>query len=635
MKLFSKERAFLTVLVLTMAAVLITLGVLQYRWSQQVGEADESRLGDNLHGLVMDWHLDFFREFSSIAVNLQVGPDAGAHDNWRDYLQRYAEWRLTASDPAIVESILILESSQSDPRLLRLNGEKRLLEVYRQKQGLAPLLARLNEDAEDLGLAIHAWKAGGGPPPRPPDTPPRDEGPHGPPPAMRASDPMTGWQFDPTIPVLVHPIVHHDLPGDLGRPKDSQRVDWMIVVLSSKIISDQLFPELSQRYFGGANGLTYKVAVIGSGSPPRVIYSSDADFGVAQASSSDVAVAMFGPPPESTEGHLWETLKNGKASSGKDWHQFSAPMWFPLLNVNGKDERWTLLLEHREGSLEALVAAARRRNLFLSFGVLTLLAVGMTMVVFASYRAQKLARLQVDFVATVSHELRTPLSVIASAAENIADGVVTGQQQLIQYGSVIKDQTRQLAQLVEQILTFAASREGRNRYTFRELRVSEVVDAALKNTTGLLQVAGFTVDRKIDSDLPDISGDLSALTQCLQNLIGNAVKYGGENHWIGVRAQLGEKNGAKEVQISIQDRGLGIEPSEQHDIFEPFYRSASVAAAQIHGTGLGLPLAKSIAEAMGGRLTVTSEFRKGSTFTLHLPVVEYSPNSQQTLEQAK
>jgi hypothetical protein len=68
MKLFSKERAFLTVLVLTMAAVLVTLGVLQYRWSQQVSEADDARLGNNLRSLVMDWHLDFFREFSGIAV---------------------------------------------------------------------------------------------------------------------------------------------------------------------------------------------------------------------------------------------------------------------------------------------------------------------------------------------------------------------------------------------------------------------------------------------------------------------------------------------------------------------------------------------------------------------------------------
>jgi two-component system sensor histidine kinase SenX3 len=626
MKLFGKERAFLTALVLTMAAVLITLGVLQYRWSQQVSEADEARLGDNLHSLVMDWHLDFFRQFSGIAVNLQVGPDAGAHDNWRDYLQRYSEWRLTASDPALIENILIWESSQSDPRLLRLNGDRRMVEVYAARQEIKPLLARLNTDASNLGRATHAWMSGGEPPP-PPDRDLSEPGPDGPPQAVQAGDPMTGWQFEPTIPALVHPIVHHALPGDLETPENPQRVDWIVLVLSPKVIENQVFPDLSQRYFSGSGGLAYKVAVVSGGDAPRVIYSSDADFGVAQEDSADVTMSMFGPPPESTEGHLWQSLKNGKTVPGKDWHKFSAPMWFPIINIGDSHERWTLLLKHREGSLEALVAAARRRNLFLSFGVLTLLAVGMTMVVFASYRAQKLARLQVDFVATVSHELRTPLSVIASAAENIADGVVEGKPQMVQYGSVIKDQTRQLAQLVEQILLFAATQEGRNHYTFRVLRVSEVVDAALHNTAGLIQVAGFKLEREVDPDLPEVTGDLPALTQCLQNLIGNAVKYGGENRWIRVRARLGQ--GAKEVQISVEDRGLGIKTSELNEIFEPFYRSAAVTAAQIRGTGLGLPLAKSIAEAMGGRLTVVSKLEHGSTFTLHLPVMEQPAMKEQ------
>ena len=635
MKLLSKERTFLVVLMLIMAAVLVTLGVLQYRWSQQVSEADETRLGDNLHSLVMDWHLDFFREFSGIAVNLQVGPDSGAHDNWRDYLQRFAEWRLTANDPGIVENILIFESSQQDPRLLRLNGDKHLVEEYSAPAEIQPLLARLNEDATDLGLATHAWRSGGASPPLPPNgAPPRNPGSSGPPAAMQAGDSMTGWQFDPAIPALAHPIVHHALPGDLEQPEDPQRVDWILVVLSSKVIESRLLPDLAQRYFGSSDGLAYEVAVVSSGAHPRVLYSSDAGFGLGEEHSADVTMAMFGPPPQSIEGHHWETTSNGKPSSRKDWHQLPAPMWFPVLNINGNDESWTLLLKHREGSLEALVAAARRRNLFLSFGVLSLLAVGMTMVVFASYRAQKLAKLQVDFVATVSHELRTPLSVIASAAENIADGVVTGPQQLSQYGRVIKDQTRQLAQLVEQILMFAASQEGRNRYNFRILRVSEVVDAALKNTAGLVQVAGFTLERQVEPDLPEVNGDLSALTQCLQNLIGNAVKYGGDSRWIGVQACL-QDGSSKEVQISVEDKGMGIRPSELREIFEPFYRSASVTAVQIHGTGLGLPLARSIAEAMGGSLTVTSELGSGSKFTLHLPAVEHPTIHPHVIEQVK
>jgi Signal transduction histidine kinase len=113
-----------------------------------------------------------------------------------------------------------------------------------------------------------------------------------------------------------------------------------------------------------------------------------------------------------------------------------------------------------------------------------------------------------------------------------------------------------------------------------------------------------------------------ALSQCLQNLITNALKYGDQNRWIGIRASEEGGRDHPEIRISVQDRGKGIERSELHQIFEPFYRSPAAVAGQIHGTGLGLPIAKSLAEAMGGRISVTSEVGVGSTFTLHLPLEE-------------
>jgi signal transduction histidine kinase len=115
-------------------------------------------------------------------------------------------------------------------------------------------------------------------------------------------------------------------------------------------------------------------------------------------------------------------------------------------------------------------------------------------------------------------------------------------------------------------------------------------------------------------------GDFSAVSQCLQNLVVNAVKYGGTNPKIAIRAFGGNgEAGEKEVHISVEDHGIGIDSTELEQIFEPFYRSPVVTAAQIHGTGLGLPLAKSIAEAMHGRISVVSKVGVGSRFTLHLP----------------
>jgi signal transduction histidine kinase len=118
--------------------------------------------------------------------------------------------------------------------------------------------------------------------------------------------------------------------------------------------------------------------------------------------------------------------------------------------------------------------------------------------------------------------------------------------------------------------------------------------------------------------------DASGISKCLQNLISNAVKYGGDRRRIVLRAfgAALERGSGREVRISIEDWGIGIDSSELALIFDPFYRSPRVNAAQIHGTGLGLSLASRIAESMGGRLSVVSELSAGSTFTLHLQIAK-------------
>jgi signal transduction histidine kinase len=372
--------------------------------------------------------------------------------------------------------------------------------------------------------------------------------------------------------------------------------------------------------------------VVAGSKTGNVIYSSDSGFGRQQVHDADGTMDLFGRVQDKSAGspvHVFHkpSLNRGPAAA-------VGVSWFPLLADAPPDSDWQLIVRHRRGGpMGAFANELRRRDLMISFGVLGLLVVSMAMLMITSYRAQRLAKLQMNFVTTISHELRTPLTVISSAADNIAHGVVEGKQQLAQYGSVIGSQARQLSGLVEQILLFAAAREGRQRYNSRLLEVADIVEAALANMSGLIRSAQFTVEQSIAAGLPPIMGDVSALSQCLQNLITNALKYSADDHWIGLRASL-EKDGplGKEIQISVSDRGMGIASTDLPHIFEPFYRSSSVAAAQIHGTGLGLPLAKSIAEAMKGDLTVRSVPGKGSTFTLHLPVAE--PSAQPSEVQA-
>ena len=234
----------------------------------------------------------------------------------------------------------------------------------------------------------------------------------------------------------------------------------------------------------------------------------------------------------------------------------------------------------------------------------------------------QLARLQMEFVASVSHELRTPLAVLRSAADNISDGLVEGRAELRRYGAVLQNQSRRMSQLVDEILLFASTEDRKNPYVLRPLEVAQIIDSVVSSTETLVRGAGFVMDREIALDLPPVMGDLMGISQCLQNLIGNAIKYGNDHRRIVLSAAAAgiERGQVEEVRISVADRGLGIERSEIAHIFDPFYRSPKVVAAQIHGTGLGLSLAKRIAEAMGGKLSVTSELSVGSTFTLHLRI---------------
>jgi signal transduction histidine kinase len=215
----------------------------------------------------------------------------------------------------------------------------------------------------------------------------------------------------------------------------------------------------------------------------------------------------------------------------------------------------------------------------------------------------------------------TPLAAIYCTGENVIDGLVQTKSEWIAHGSIITSQASQLIDLVKQILLFASTENGTNRYTLRPLQVLGILQSVRKNVAVLVEGNGFNIEQQVQAGLPYVMGDLSALSQCLQNLILNAVKYSGRNRWIGISASIHEtENHHKEVRISVQDHGSGISSSELPHIFEPFYRSPKVVDAQIHGTGLGLAVAKRIAEAMGGRLSVTSEVGVGSTFTLHLPV---------------
>src|SRR5579871_1993044 len=662
MKFRLKDRLFSSAVIVALAGVLIVLAVLQYRWGREVSEATSVRMQAGLHGSMMNVRQDLYHELASAGVALQ--PDSSA--DLVGVVQRLEEWSRTAPHANLVQNVFIWQGSAGKPaKLLRLDVAGQQFVDAEWPSEFGNLRDRLESIAAEFPK-IDAVR-------RPEESSRKHD--DGASPRDREDRARRGflfrlqdravfsaranrfWQLDQNIPALVHPLFHQSasMPEASGNhavqwekrtdakasasssasSSKSQGPDWMIVQINRKYLQDTILPELIARYFGGADGATYQVALLGGDTPERIIYSTSPQFGAKDTSAADATLNMFGPPRDrSTQpAGVFFYRPGGPRPDGAPARHPGDPGFagLPLiepLHYSDGEKDWQLIARNSKGSLESVVAGLRRRNMAISFGVLLLLAASMAMIVIASQRAQRLARLQMDFVAAVSHELRTPLAVICSAAENIADGVVNGKQQLAKYRTVIKDQGRQLNQLIEQVLLFASTSQSHTSYNLRPLQVSEVLNAALENTAGVVQSAHVQVERNIEPDLPQIVGDLSAMSQCLQNLITNAVKYGGQSRWMGVRAHLAKGKHGNEVQISVEDRGLGIEPSEIGRIFEPFYRSPAVAEAQIHGTGLGLALAKSIAEAIGGRLTVVSAPGKGSCFTLHMPVAAHVPSEE-------
>ena len=635
-----KDRLLLWLAVPALAAVLAGLAVLQYRWSGQVSEAAGAQMQSNLHISLMGFRQDFARELGSAAMEIRSVVNGSSAIKPAELKEQFHHWQQTTAHPNLVSYIYLWQDPLHE-QPLRFDPARDQFEKVEWPAEFDQMKARLLEISSN---------------PRPPTMPPdrqnmrrggRRHADRGSPPnagvdrrrsgfgrgpgGRGRNDALIPWSVDQEIPALSYPVrglVPSD--GQASRPQ----VAWLIVQLNPAVLAKEIYPELAQKYFRGASGMEYHVTVrgVGKNGAGVVLYSSDPGAGEDNNPAVDAALNLIGPP----------LVHSGPAEAGMDF--FAAPVR-PIPGDRGSapDDRrgagpermprfepfryadshggWLVTAKHKSGSVEAAVTALRHRNLMAGFGVLGVLAVTMGLILMASQRARRLALLQMDFVAGISHELRTPLAVISSAAENIAHGVVDDKQQLVRYGNSIVKQSRQLTQLVEQVLLFAASQQ--RRYGLSPVNISEVVDAALEGTNAIVAAGEFTIERKVDAALPPVKADFSALVQSLQNLITNAVKYGGDSRWLRVSATANKNNGRPEqIELSVEDRGIGIGKDEIKHIFEPFYRSPSVSEAGIHGTGLGLPLARTIVEAMGGRLTARSELGKGSAFTIHLPVAQ-------------
>jgi signal transduction histidine kinase len=592
-----------TVVTCALLVLLPAFAVLQYRWVGQVSVAEQERMQRNLRNATNQFREAFDGEIARAFLSLQVGAATARDGATERYADRFETWLNTAEHPQVVANVFVVDADEQQLRLRRWNHDARTLEP-------AGWVAPVGRWREQFQKELDAFVS------------------------SQPIDRRNAFRDEPSL--LVAPMRTLVLPPQTG-PGPQTLVPvfgFTVLQLDMTYVRELLLPELAERHFSHSDADTtagsFRVAVIDNHSG-EVIFRTDPAAPV-RAAQADVTTDLLGPG----DAAFFFSRRGGPGRDGRDrgvdfgdGRRSGRGAGFDAGGRGDNDgessSRWRLLVQHESGSLEAAVATVRRRNLAISFGVLALLSISVALLTVTSRRAHRLARQQMEFVAGISHELRTPVAVIRSAGENLSQGVVGNVNRVKQYGQMIESEARRLGEMVERVLQYAGIESGLGFTERAPLAPGELIEAAVRSEESLADPNGLIVHREIAADLPPVLGDAAALRSAVQNLLANAVKYGGTDRWVGIRAEHVRER--SEVRITVSDHGAGIPSSELPHIFEPFYRGADALARQIHGNGLGLSLVRRIVTAHGGKVTVTSRAGAGSAFTITLPAAKPDPQT--------
>lgn len=225
-----------------------------------------------------------------------------------------------------------------------------------------------------------------------------------------------------------------------------------------------------------------------------------------------------------------------------------------------------------------------------------------------------------QLIGDVAHELRTPLTVIKGTMEGLMDGMLPADSATYQQ---VHQEADRLQRLVADLQELSRVESGSVALNPQPIPVERLINAVTGKFMRLFEDKGVRLETHLPEPLPPVLGDEDRLIQVLVNLVGNALKYTPPGGQVEVSCQPGANNRRSEpvVTFAVTDNGLGIAAEYLPHVFTRFYRVDKSRARASGGSGIGLTIAKSIVEAHGGKLWVTSEGEgKGSTFFFTLPI---------------
>lgn len=230
-------------------------------------------------------------------------------------------------------------------------------------------------------------------------------------------------------------------------------------------------------------------------------------------------------------------------------------------------------------------------------------------------------RLKTQFLGNMSHELRTPLNSIIGFSELLMDGLVGElSEKQGHYMKIIHSSGAHLLRLINDTLDFSKLEAGMLEVFNEPTDLGEVVEDVLRAYNVVAERKGLDIHVEIPADMPPILTDRRKLTQIIDNLLSNSVKFTSQG-----RVELAARRKEGMLEVTVTDTGIGIEPQELPYIFDPFHQVDASTTRRYEGTGLGLALVKKLLEIQKGTIEVQSSPAQGSRFTFRLPFVEFKP----------
>ncbi len=236
----------------------------------------------------------------------------------------------------------------------------------------------------------------------------------------------------------------------------------------------------------------------------------------------------------------------------------------------------------------------------------------------ARTEAELTSKVKADFLANVSHELRTPLNAIIGFSEVISDQTFgpVGVEKYLEYAHDIHESADHLLAVVNDILDLSRIEAGQAALVLEDVDVAELVDSCLRLIHGRAAEARLQLRRQVDATLPKLRVDPLKIKQILINLLSNAIKFTRSGGTVTISVAPIPDGG---VSLAVSDTGIGIAKQDMAKAIESYGRIEGDGDQRVEGTGLGLPLAKALAELHGGELVIESSAGKGTTVEVRLP----------------